>query len=1189
MLSLQRSIGNSAVGRLIGSQRRLARRQGWSGVPPKSVNAGPDTLPGIKRIPIEGISGAYEKGRAIVLIPADLSDSVTKVDVLVHFHGFNTGNAGNSAKSVRDIAHDKVEAQLAEALRAGTRPTIAILPQGSGHSVFGSGTSSVSASPYLNSVFQILSDIKAWGDRAPPARGGLILSGHSGADVAVEQMLTAARGGHSGEVANLEALFVFDNMYTDNDAKKVIAFLQFRLARDLVSLGALRDKATGDEGAIRQQLAAWITLHGFRFRGIESTGSFYHSRFEMVKAALRTFLDDPKTIAVIGESGPARKAMDDNLQIVPAGVSHDDVIGANHNLAGALGSLAKGAGGGPIPLPDAGPTGQTTTTPAQVTPPTRQQKPPAPPTPVRQPPPPVQQAPPPPTHVAPPTPATKTTTPATSQATTPAATTSTWPTGPITHAQETGTAAAVVGRVETVASPLIGTASGGPVWSLIRDQFASPRTKARTKVAATDPLAPLLTELYSKATVTELSAMNAGARSTALSMLFNRLVPATASPSAGATAPTMDEEIADEQKLISKPLRAGADGGWKAVRQGVLAAFGVFQFGTRGAIEQANAYYKQLKPARLFGITAGDGALVHPVMQARLDDATAALSGVTGAEKTQIEHAVRDMGGFDIRPNANNHWVLSLHSFGWAIDLAAATNPNFGEKNKLMGLITSVTGSDPEAQHANQHTMADAQASATAIQQISQAFTTALSDEAHLTSTILAIANRSRHDAGLDPLSGDGSDVRAAAGGGGAAAVTPVMAIVGVGATPKTAPALRRASQQIVAAVHGFKASFKPSGARKGGSTSAAEGSIASVGFMNLPPRLVGALIGTDAGKLQWLGTSSVHDYMHFELTPAQRPNLIGAAAGPSTPATTATASAQGGANGGPPAVTGTDTGPHTGPSRSKLPKRSPPPPPPRTQTTPTTSTGTAGKTDPDAKPSGQMPAATNEGSAGVTTYAQAPAPGTGVTLTEKEMKRLHARDAHVIEFYRHHIGPALEVQRAEGIPALFTLAQMANETGYGVSRPGFNLFGVKASTKLPESARQLLWTTEYDQSPNARYPEIAPDYPILVPDPHHKGKTIWKYKVKDWFRVYASEAESMRDHTQVLHQRNYAEAWTHTEDPEAFTRAVAKGGYATAPNYASALIAGIHLLNRIAALVNQEDAGAATGAASTPALTGAH
>lgn len=171
VLGLQRAIGNSAVDRLIGS-RRLARRQGWTDVPSKSINAGPGTFAGIKRIPIEGISGAYGKGRAIVLIPADLPESVTTVDVLIHFHGFNAGNASNSANRVRDIAHDKVEAQLAEALRAGTRPMIAILPQGSGTSVFGSAGRSVSATPYLNSVFQILSDTKAWGDRTPPDRGG---------------------------------------------------------------------------------------------------------------------------------------------------------------------------------------------------------------------------------------------------------------------------------------------------------------------------------------------------------------------------------------------------------------------------------------------------------------------------------------------------------------------------------------------------------------------------------------------------------------------------------------------------------------------------------------------------------------------------------------------------------------------------------------------------------------------------------------------------------------------------------------------------------------------------------------------------------------------------------------------------------------------------------------------------------
>ena len=69
-------------------------------------------------------------------------------------------------------------------------------------------------------------------------------------------MLGAARGGRSAEVANLEALFVFDNMYTSGDGQKVIAFLQFRLARDLASLSSLRDRAAGDETAVRQQLAA---------------------------------------------------------------------------------------------------------------------------------------------------------------------------------------------------------------------------------------------------------------------------------------------------------------------------------------------------------------------------------------------------------------------------------------------------------------------------------------------------------------------------------------------------------------------------------------------------------------------------------------------------------------------------------------------------------------------------------------------------------------------------------------------------------------------------------------------------------------------------------------------------------------------------------------------------------------------
>jgi hypothetical protein len=77
---------------------------------------------------------------------------------------------------------------------------------------------------------------------------------------------------------------------------------------------------------------------------------------------------------------------------------------------------------------------------------------------------------------------------------------------------------------------------------------------------------------------------------------------------------------------------------------------------------------------------------------------------------------------------------------------------------------------------------------------------------------------------------------------------------------------------------------------------------------MNLSPRLVGALTGTDAGGLNWLGTSSVADYMHFELHAAARAGLLTApvAAAPAGGAGEAHPPAGGGGGGGgatPPAV----------------------------------------------------------------------------------------------------------------------------------------------------------------------------------------------------------------------------------------------------------------------------------------------
>jgi hypothetical protein len=43
---------------------------------------------------------------------------------------------------------------------------------------------------------------------------------------------------------------------------------------------------------------------------------------------------------------------------------------------------------------------------------------------------------------------------------------------------------------------------------------------------------------------------------------------------------------------------------------------------------------------------------------------------------------------------------------------------------------------------------------------------------------------------------------------------------------------------------------------------------------MSMPSRVVAALCGSDGGALDWLGAGLARDFMHFQLTPSQRPPL---------------------------------------------------------------------------------------------------------------------------------------------------------------------------------------------------------------------------------------------------------------------------------------------------------------------------
>ena len=358
VLALQRSAGNAAVARALG--RRLQRAGGWKGADPKSPNAAEMSVTDkgtghkARRIPIEGIPEGNQAddldkvavtvkkkgqpdvehktreytsekatgGKAIVVIPEGVAlTKDTDVDVLLHLHGHTTGYRRRGT-STRDLNVENIAQQVAAAA-AGKRPLIAVLPQGQFKSSFGRGGKSFDPTAYLDSVWKILTDIGAWPE--PPKRAGLILSGHSGADNAMETMMDKARGAGAGEVAGLKALFLLDTMYGQGDAKRVIEFVKFRLARDIAAVADLPDESDRIE---------WIRTHGFRLRGAHSGGHYKPQMKQLADAIAAWIADSANVPPALAAAVSANIAIDPPGK--PSGVNHDAFVGEKENLRKAL-------------------------------------------------------------------------------------------------------------------------------------------------------------------------------------------------------------------------------------------------------------------------------------------------------------------------------------------------------------------------------------------------------------------------------------------------------------------------------------------------------------------------------------------------------------------------------------------------------------------------------------------------------------------------------------------------------------------------------------------------------------------------------------------------------------------------------------------------------------------------------------
>jgi len=163
-------------------------------------------------------------------------------------------------------------------------------------------------------------------------------------------------------------------------------------------------------------------------------------------------------------------------------------------------------------------------------------------------------------------------------------------------------------------------------------------------------------------------------------------------------------------------------------------------------------------------------------------------------------------------------------------------------------------------------------------------------------------------------------------------------------------------------------------------------------------------------------------------------------------------------------------------------------------------------------------------------------------------------------DFVKQLLPHAYITEQKSGISAIFTLAQAALETGWGNSAPGNMYFGVKWR-KSDKCKKQLLRTTEISTKPDLKFPEI-----ISVTPFENKGKQMYRYRVRDWFRAYDSPEESFTDHAQFfIRNKRYTVALEAKVNPVKFAQEVAKAGYATDPDYADKLITTI---NRVALIL---------------------
>ncbi|MDO8144910.1 DUF4157 domain-containing protein [Isoptericola sp. 178] len=503
--------------------------------------------------------------------------------------------------------------------------------------------------------------------------------------------------------------------------------------------------------------------------------------------------------------------------------------------------------------------------------------------------------------------------------------------------------------VRAAAAPLVGTTDATDLVDRLTRQIIKRRTHRRPR--AGDPRQPLHDTLYGTAVTADLttidtelrnprnrrdkSAANAVRRRVLQEILDGLVTDARPHTAVAAPGAAVDraQQIAAERTLVPHVLSMIDSGRtWDDVRLGIITEFGGLVAGTRTALARADAYFTALQPASFRNVTRN--TKVHPDLNAAFARAdtwlTAQLTALPVAQRTATTDAIRTVLGrstwaANVRENRNATHRLSDHSFGFAIDIDSPRNPNISRRGGL-DAVADVTGVNPRPGTTVGRTAAQVTTTARSLRAASDAYVAAMTDDASLAPVLLRLANAARAAArpALPALpSGDPlvaalvltrERPRAAAL---RTAVWPEASTPVAGAHPPAPPAPITAVEEALERIGtAYRATFRNVRTRTAtghvrATSEGTRGSVAAHGFLNLPPLLVAALTGSDAGNLKWLGTAN-QDFMHFELNP--RPPLFttgtGAVADPSpppdpgaVPTTGDTVSATGGIGSTPAAV----------------------------------------------------------------------------------------------------------------------------------------------------------------------------------------------------------------------------------------------------------------------------------------------